>query len=368
MAANGQTDDAKERGEGQTGAVMDIVSVPQAIAWQAEHAERAGAPGTGRVVRALLAVEDSQAATARRIFLWQGLSLRDAMPLRIAGGIHNLLLTGAEPRLADIYEGRTVDQGQVDDLIREVVEKHDHALLPWLDHPPQTNEAGRSAALMAGLLWLADRVAPRFELIEIGASAGINTMMGRYRYELGGIDIGPSGSRMMIAPEWRGASPPDTDPQIASARGCDLKPVDLTNDAQALRLKSYVWPEASQRMKRIDTAIAMASRFPPDIARQDAASFAADALSAPQEEGVTRTLMHSIVWQYLPDAAQDALTASMEEAGSMASETKPLAWLALETNRETFAHELRVRYWPGGEEPVLLATAHPHGEWVEWIG
>ena len=368
MAANGQTEGAQKRGEEQTGAVMDIVSVPRAIAWQAEHAERAGAPGTGRVLRALLALEDSQAATARRIFLWQGLSLRDAMPLRIASGIHNLLLTGAEPRLADVYEGRTVDQGQVDDLIREVVEKHDHALLPWLDHPPQTNEAGRSAALMAGLLWLADRVAPRFELIEIGASAGINTMMGRYRYELGGVDAGPSGSRMVIAPEWRGAPPPGTDPQIVSARGCDLKPVDLTDDAQALRLKSYVWPEASQRMARIDTAIAMASRFPPDISRQDAASFVAEALSAPQEERVTRTLMHSIVWQYLPDAAQDALTASMEEAGSMASETKPLAWLAHETNRETFAHELRVRYWPGGEEPVLLATAHPHGEWVEWIG
>ena len=72
------------------------------------------------MVRGLLALEDSQAATARRIFAWQGLSLRDAMPLRIAGGIHNLLLTGAEPRLADIYEGRTVDQGQVDSLIREV--------------------------------------------------------------------------------------------------------------------------------------------------------------------------------------------------------------------------------------------------------
>ena len=111
----------------------------------------------------------------------------------------------------------------------------------------------------------------------------------------------------------------------------------------------------------------MASRFPPDISRQDAASFVAEALSAPQEERVTRTLMHSIVWQYLPDAAQDAVTAAMDEAGSMASETKPLAWLALETNRETFAHELRVRYWPGGEGPVLLATAHPHGEWVEWV-
>ncbi|MEZ5693987.1 MAG: DUF2332 family protein, partial [Altererythrobacter sp.] len=36
------------------------------------------------------------------------------------------------------------------------------------------------------------------------------------------------------------------------------------------------------------------------------------------------------------------------------------------TNRKTFRHELKVRYWPGGEESTLLGCAHPHGEWVEW--
>ena len=87
---------------------MDIVSVPEAIEWQARHAENAGARGTAQVVRGLLALEDSEAATARRIFNWQGLSLRDAMPLRIAGGIHNLLLTGEEPRLEDVYAGRSI--------------------------------------------------------------------------------------------------------------------------------------------------------------------------------------------------------------------------------------------------------------------
>jgi hypothetical protein len=39
----------------------------------------------------------------------------------------------------------------------------------------------------------------------------------------------------------------------------------------------------------------------------------------------------------------------------------------LETNRVTFRHELTVRFWPGGEEPVMLAEAHPHGAWVEWL-
>lgn len=347
---------------------MDIVSIPEAIEWQARHAEQAGAPGTARVVRALLALEGSDAATARRIFGWQGLSVKDAMPLRIAGGLHYLLLSGEEPRLADVYAGRIADQGQVDALVRETVERFDAVLMPWLDGPPQTNEAGRSASIMAGLCWLAERVCPRFELLEIGASAGINTMMGRYRFDLGGVRVGPTGSRMAIAPEWRGAPPPATEPQIVAARGCDVKPVDLTDPAQVLRLKSYVWPEAGERMHRIETAAAMAERMPPEIDRERAGPWVEDALARPQEAGVTRVLFHTIVWQYVPEAEQAQIETAMARAAEAANEERPLARLSLETNRETFRHELHARYWPGGDEPRMLAFAHPHGAWVEWVG
>ena len=348
--------------------VMDMVSIPQAIEWQAQHAEKAGAPGTAQVIRALLALEDSQAATARRIFAWQGLSLRDAMPLRIAAGLHNLLLTGEEPRLEDVYAGRMPDQGQVDALVREIVDTHDFQLMPWLDSPPQTNEAGRSASFIAGLLWLADgRTSDRFEWLEIGASAGINTMLARYRYDLGGVKTGPGTSRMVISPEWRGSPPPDSEIGFVDVRGSDIAPVDLTDEAQALRLKSYVWPEATGRMARIDTAIELARLMPPEIGRMDAGEWTEQELAKPQEPGVTRVLAHSIMWQYLPDFTQARIAQALENAGKAATPERPLAHLSLETNRETFAHELKVRYWPGGESEVHLANAHPHGAWVEWL-
>lgn len=350
------------------GAVMDTVSVAEAIEWQANHAQKAGAPGTAQVVRALLALEDSAAATARRIFAWQGLSLRDAMPLRIAAGLHNLLLTGEEPRLEDVYAGRMPAQEQVDALIREIVETHDFQLMPWLDGPPQTNEAGRSSSFAAALLWLADgRTTAQFEWLEIGASAGINTMLGRYHYNLGGVTTGPGASRMRIAPEWRGAPPPATEIGLVDARGSDIAPVDLTDEGQALRLKSYVWPEAKGRMARIDAAIALATRMPPEIERMDAGEWVEKELAKPQDAGVTRVLAHSIMWQYLPDLTQDRIEETLATAGERATEDKPLALISLETNRETFAHELKVRYWPGGEEAVHLANAHPHGAWVEWL-
>ena len=348
--------------------VMEIADVREAIEWQARHSESAGAPCTARVIRAELAILETDSATGRRMANWQGLSLADAMPLRIAGGLHWLYLSGEDRRLEPVYGGLLTDQGAIDAIVADMAVKFDARLMPWLDGPPQTNEAGRSASVMAGLLWLSGRLGPRFELNEIGASAGVNTMMGRYFYDLGGTTAGPSLSRMRIAPEWRGSPPPANPVEIVAARGCDRAPVDLTDPDQALKLKAYVWAEAAERMARIDTAIAMAERAAPELERMDAVDAVRDMLARPQEAGVTRVLFHTIVWQYLPEASQDAITAMMEDAGHAATAERPLAWVSLETNRATFAHELRVRYWPGGDQAVHLANAHPHGAWVEWLG
>ncbi|MGX7894778.1 DUF2332 domain-containing protein [Tsuneonella sp. HG222] len=348
--------------------VMEIADVREAIEWQARHGEEAGAPCTARVIRAELAILDGPSATGRRMANWQGLSLADAMPLRVAGGLHWLYLSGEDRRLEPVYAGLLTDQRAINAIVASMAEMFDARLMPWLDGPPQTNEAGRSASVMAGLLWLSQRLGPKFELNEIGASAGVNTMMDRYRYDLGGTTAGPAASPMTIAPEWRGDPPPQVTVEIVSVRGCDLAPIDLGDPDQALRLKAYVWADATERMARLDAAIEMAGRAAPEVVRQDAADFVREMLARPQQSGVTRTMFHTVMWQYLPDSAKAEIERMMLAAGKSAAADTPLAWISLETNRATFSHELVVRYWPGGEEPVLLSTAHPHGAWVEWRG
>ena len=300
--------------------------VIQAIIWQADYTARNQAPITGRVVRAQLPLLDGATQVGRRLATWPDSAMEDALPLRLTGGLHALHLTGRDDRLAPVYAGTLTDQGAIDALVGEVVADQDAALLPWLDGPPQTNEAGRSASIMAALLWLSGRLGPRFELNELGASAGINSMLDRFFFDLGG------------------------DP------------------AQALRVKAYVWPDAAERMARLDAAVALARVKPPRLDHADAGDWIGARLASPQDADTTRVVYHSIVWQYLPEATRAAITAGIEAAGAHATPTRRLAWVRLETNRTTFRHELSVRFWPGGGEEVILGTAHAHGAWVEWFG
>ena len=334
---------------------------------QVAYCTQAGATVTARVVAALRDLlergEPGQLFDAIRT--WPGAPLADALPLRVAGGIHSLHLKGAEPALAAIYE----DRAEVDDaaIVAAAIRAHEAELLPWLDGPPQTNEAGRSSNFIAAMLWLAEQGLPqRFQCLEIGSSAGINLMLGRYHYDLAGVQVGPQPGAMQFKPEWQGNPPPNQKIEIASTKGCDVAPVDLTDPAQALRLKAYIWPEHTVRFERMAAAIAEAGKSPPDLVQMNAADFIEAELAKPHDAGTTRVLMHSIVWQYVPEDQQARVTAAMEAAGAKATQERPLAWISLEANRVLHLHELVVRYWPGGGEPVMLDRAHPHGASIDW--
>ena len=335
---------------------------------QVAYCRASGATVTARVVAALrdLLERGETGALLDAVRAWPGAPLADALPLRLAGGIHALRLKGAEPNLESIY----TDQPGVDDasIIAAAIRQHEAELLPWLGGPPQTNEAGRSSNFVAAMLWLAEQgLPPRFECLEIGSSAGINLMLARYHYDLAGVRVGPEPGAMRFQPEWKGNPPPDHHIEIASTKGCDVAPVDLTDPAQALRLKAYIWPEHTVRFERMAAAVAEAGKAPPDLVKMNAADFIEAELAEPQEAGTTRVLMHSIVWQYVPQDQQARVTAAMEAAGARATPERPLAWISLEANRVLHVHEMTVRHWPGKREPTLLARAHPHGANIDWL-
>ncbi|MCM8557854.1 DUF2332 domain-containing protein [Sphingomicrobium sediminis] len=342
-------------------------SVKEAFANQVDYCRANGAPLTATICKAVFDRLDPQSALGKRVFGWTGDPLKDVVPLRVAGGIHALHLANDEPQLAPVYAAQ-LTRAEVEEAIGAVIAERQEAILPWLDGPPQTNEAGRSAGLMAGLKWLAgEGYGPKFELIEIGSSGGINLMIDRFRIELGGAAQGPADSPVRLAPKWTGNAPPDVPVEIVSTTGCDRAPIGIGTREGQVKLAAYVWPEMTERMARLEAVFAFAEDDPPQVVQADAADFVEARLAAPQEEGVTRVLMHSLVWQYLPPETQARIRLAMKEAGAKATPQRPLAWVELEGDRTILKHRLHVTAWPGKAERVELARAHAHGGWMEWL-
>ncbi|QNQ08708.1 DUF2332 domain-containing protein [Sphingomonas alpina] len=324
-----------------------------------------GAPITARICAALAVSLDRDTKTGARVLDWPGEPTTDALPLRLVGGLHALDLAGVAPALSRVFAGEIVDPDIVQRILRESFAAHDAALYPWLDGPPQTNEAGRSAALMTGLIEVARRHGPKLELLEIGSSAGLNLLIDRFRFDLGGTMVGPADSSVTIRPEWRGAPPPQVPVEIVSVRGAEIQPVDVTDAKAADRLRAYIWADNPERTKRLAHAIAMIEARPVDMVQGDAADWVGARLAEPQAAGVTRVLMHSVVWQYLGAERQSRIEAAMKAAGAAATVERPLAWVRMEPNRNTAQQQVWVQSWPGFEYAVQLANVQAHGAWVE---
>jgi hypothetical protein len=219
---------------------------------------------------------------------------------------------------------------------------------------------------MCALLEIARRHGPRIELLEIGSSAGLNLLIGRYRFDLGGTMAGPADSPILLTPEWTGEAPLPTPVEIVSARGCDVAPMDATDPAVEARLAAYVWAEKPERNARLRTAIAMVREHGVSIAHADAADWIEARLAEPQQAGVTRVLMHSVVWQYLPPAVAARVRAAMLAAGERATAERSLGWVMMEPDRAVAHQMIRAISWPGHAEPVVLGTAHAHAAWIRY--
>ncbi len=300
---------------------------------------------------------------------WPGDPLEDALALRMAGALHALLLRGQAPELSAIYPPQAdLDPARLRPTLIQIIEQHRAFIAAFLASPPQTNEVGRSAVLLGGFLQIAAEIRLPLRLLEIGASAGLNTIWDRYAYRLGSGTWGDPASPVQVAPDWTGPLPRlDAAVHVASRRACDVAPVDLEDPAQRLRLKAYVWADQRDRLERLDGAIALARASGTKVERAEASAWVRDRLREPAP-GCVRVLYHSIMWQYMPLAARGAILADLDRAGREATPDAPLAWLRFEPSPDDRRRpDLRLTLWPSGGERCL-AEAHAHGSSVTWLG
>jgi hypothetical protein len=343
------------------------------VRFQARLCEVYGSPFSG-VVLDMIADDMAEGGPFASLATpWVGLDLRrvtaDAGPLRVLGGLHYLVLSGAAPELAALYPpaGDGADRAGLSAALVDAARAHQDRLAAIMTSPPQTNEVARSRCLVGGFLTVATETGLPLRCLEIGSSAGLNQNWNLYCYEFGEAGgWGAADSPVRFVDGWTGGAPPaNGSVSVVERAGCDQNPIDIGDPDQALRLQAYVWPDQAQRLGNLRAAIDLARTSPPNLERIDAAEWAkARAVPVP---GVATVLFHSVVWQYLSPAVRDSLRETIAAAAKAAAPDQPFAWLRMEPslNNPAGMMEVRLSLWPGGEDR-LLAIAHPHGATVDW--
>ena len=300
---------------------------------------------------------------------WEGLALEPmtaaAVALRFLGALHDLALSGDDPALTAAFPPVS-DAEAAWAAARAAIRRDPERFHHFMSHEPQTNEVRRSACLLPGFLTIAAETGLPLACLELGASAGLNQLWSRYAYDYGEAGRwGDPASPLLLDSAWTGPAPPWNAPiRVVSSAACDRKPIELADPLQLRRLKSYLWPDQTERIERFDTAVAMALAAGTGVETADAAIWAAER-GAPKE-GVVTVVYHSIFWQYLPAQTQAALRTALEFHGAKATPTSPLAWLRMEPpDGRAIPIELSLTLWPGGET-IRLATVHAHGASVDW--
>jgi hypothetical protein len=340
-------------------------ALAQAMLDQADACDALGSPFMGRLMRVLAGVLPNPSRLSALLATWPGnVGARGAaLPLRLAGGLHALVLLGRDPALAAAYPPQIADDATLGQAVEAALRVHDDFLCDWVQSPPQTNEVRRSAVLIAAAHWLDAHFGLPLRLSELGASAGLNLMFDTYALVIGKDRYGPEQAAITLTPDWTGPAPGLASPRISRRRGVDLNPLRVTDPADHLRLLAYLWPDQPDRIARTRIAIAGA-RAPVDKA--DAIDWLSDQLARPGI-GQLHLIYHTIAWQYFPAATQARGRTLIEAAGARASPDAPLAWLSMEADTNPDGAALTVTLWPGYRR-YDLGRAGFHGQWVKWAG
>jgi hypothetical protein len=343
------------------------VRTARLLRWQADACRDLGSPLYGDL---LTRAADDLVAGGPTAEVLRG-HFDDRLPsvlaLRLLGGVHALALSGQAPELAVFYPscgGRAESEPgspRAWAALRRTLAADGESIRSWLDHPPQTNEVGRAAALLGGLRHMAAEVSLPIRLVEVGASAGLNLRADHFYVPGPAGSYGRADSPVVLTDGWLGDPPPAARIEVVERTGGDLAPVDPLTPQGRLRLTAYVWPDQTGRLGRLRGAFEVAEHVPAELRTESASVTLAHTKVA---AGTWTVLWHSIFRQYLTELQRAELADGISALGATATDSARFAYLYLEQSRAGGC-PVTLTTWPGGQRRIL-GSAPAHGLPVRW--
>lgn len=330
---------------------------------QATFCEHYGSPFTGQLIRRFAEDLESGGPVAQLIGRWPTDPRADALSLRLAGALHAAALSGRDPALADLYPHAQPNwrMENVWPVARDFLAREHEWVGAFIQSAPQTNEVRRSIALLAGFLAFAKTWQGPIDMLELGASAGLNLNWDRFHYRTKSWSWGGA-SPVEIDTDWHGAPPAiEARPQVRHRAACDLNPLDINDPVQLLRLRSYIWADQPERFARLDGAVALARAAGVKVERADAAAWLKQKLADRASDAAT-IVYHSVFLQYPPQETRRAIVEAIRAAGQTATAAAPLVWVRLEPEaltdgiRDSVRMVVDLTAWPSGERRILAYT------------
>ncbi len=297
-------------------------------------------------------------------------------PNLLFAAVHLLLLNGTEHRLAAFYPSVS-DRGQAagDPFphFRRFCLEHRTEILGLLaERRVQTSVVERCGLLLPAFGVVARRSGGSpLHLVEVGASAGLSLLWDRYRFDYRtGQCCGSASSPVRLEIELRGdvAPPlPEVAPAIAERIGIDLNPLDVEDPDAVQWLRALVWPEARQRMRRLEAAVALARTAPPTLLRGDAIDPLPPVLSRAAPGRVLCVYHAHTIGQFSAEARR-----RFEGLLGDIGRERDLYWLSDEYFRAVDGQMqptlTLVSFKQGQRREEILAICDVHGRWLEWLG
>jgi hypothetical protein len=287
--------------------------------------------------------------------------------LRLLGALHFLALDGSAPELAAHFPscGGDGDAVAAWHTASGLIARDTHEVGVLFAEDLQTNEVARATVLLAGLHEIHRQTQLPIRLLDIGASAGLNARLDRYRYEGDGWSWGDPASPLVLRNSTRSGIPAliDGPLPIVERAGVDVRPLDVANARHRMRLISFVWPDQPDRVTHLKAAFDVARHTPLHIERANVADWL-DTAARPRS-GLVTVVMHSVVLAHLDADAHTTFFDHLRALAAQATDDAPFAWLRMESDEKDEFFETRVTLWPH-EHEALIAISDGHAQDIAW--